>query len=90
MSKRTASNPPMPTDAKRVYRQFDLKFKKKAVKRLKAARATGVWGLVKKTCEAMNVRSNRVYFWEQQLDSGILNKRNACAFSNNPSAMIRG
>jgi hypothetical protein len=71
-------------------RQFDMKFKKKAVKAVAAARASGVWGLIGRTCEALEIRPNMVFMWERQIAAGLMTKKNAVAFSRNPSTMVRG
>lgn len=71
-------------------RQFDIKFKRKAVKGLQKIREIGVHGDVKRYFQTIGVGPAQVYHWEKQLSSGILKKLNAVSFSTNPSAMIRG
>lgn len=73
-----------------IKRQFDLKFKKKAVKTLKGIRESGKHGDIKVFCAMISVRATMVYRWEQQYDAGLLKKQNAVAFSSNPKAMVRG
>ena len=88
----TPSNPQMPQRAVRAkrgpYQQYDLKFKKKAVASLKDART--VRGGVKLLCALLQVSQANLYYWESQVNKGLLKKANAVSFSTNPSAMRRG
>ena len=83
--------------AKRKYtkvssgrRQFDLKFKRKAVKTVQKLRESGVHGDIKRFLSMIDITNDHISRWEHQLTKGILKKPNAVSFSSTPSKMIRG
>ncbi len=88
----TPSDSPMPSKPDRKprgkYQQYDLKFKKKAVASLQEART--VKGGVKALCALLKVSQANLYYWEAQVNKGLLKKANAVSFSTNPAAMRRG
>lgn len=71
-------------------RQFDIKFKRKAVKTVQKLREEGVHGDVKRFLDMTGLTYQHISYWEAQVSSGVLKKSNAVSFSTNPSAMIRG
>jgi transposase-like protein len=71
-----------------MRRQFNLKFKKNAVKAYLNRKASGVQ--VKHLCQVLSIGTSQLYYWVDQDNKGLLRKGNAIAFSRNPSAMVRG
>lgn len=71
-------------------RQFDIKFKRKTVRTVQKLRETGGHGDIKRFLSLVGITNQHLHYWEKQMNTGLLKKRNAVSFSTKPNQMVRG
>lgn len=70
-------------------RQFDVTFKKLAVRKLKEIRTVKDWGGISRLVRVLKISHYQLRYWEQQFDQGHFSPERAVAFSRKPT-MIHG